>query len=127
MKPKPPANIEQYRIKRGPFASDETYGNNGIFLIPGPKGVKLKIVVSEGSGWDHVSVSRADKTPDWDEMCFVKNLFFGPDETVIQYHPCKREYVNYHAFCLHMWRPQDVELPVPPSFMVGPKKQGGNI
>jgi len=118
MKNKPPKGIEPYRIRKGPLSSDDLHGNNGAFLIPGPEGATLKVVVSDGGNWDHVSVSRADKTPSWDEMCFMKDLFFREDETVIQFHPAKENYVNFHAFCLHMWRPQFREIPTPPPIMV---------
>ena len=76
---------------------------------------------SDGAGWDHVSVSLTDpkKTPNWREMCYIKDLFFDEEETVIQYHPPKSEYVNVHQGCLHMWRPHDREIPLPDKDMVG--------
>ena len=80
----------------------------------------LMVIVSWGMGWDHVSVSRKNRCPDWDEMCRVKNIFWGPEECVVQYHPAKSEYKNFHRFCLHLWKPQGVELPTPQSIMVAP-------
>lgn len=79
------------------------------------------VVWSTGGGWDHVSVSWPHRCPTWDEMCLVKKVFFGPEETVIQYHPPESEYVNLHPYCLHMWRPRFAQIPTPPSWMVGPK------
>jgi len=79
------------------------------------------VIASWGAGWDHVSVSWPDRTPSWDEMCWIKNMFFLPTETVIQYHPSEEDYVDYHPHCLHLWRPQAVEFPVPPTILVGPK------
>ena len=81
------------------------------------------VIWSTGGGWDHVSVSPFKKsyTPSWDEMCTVKNMFFLPEETVVQYHPAESEYVNNMPNCLHLWRPQVENLPVPPSIMVGVK------
>ena len=55
----------------------------------------------------------------WEEMCFIKSLFWSEDDCVIQYHPPKSDYVNNHQYCLHMWRPIEQSLPTPPSFMVG--------
>ncbi len=78
------------------------------------KGVRLRVVASCGGDWDHVSVSNPQRCPTWEEMCFVKRVFFRDDETVIQYHPPEAEYVNRHNFCLHLWRPQYAELPMPP-------------
>ena len=75
---------------------------------------ELKIIASDGKGWDHVSVSTQDRCPTWNEMCWVKDLFFSSSEVVVQYHPAKKEYINSHVFCLHLWKPHGVELPTPP-------------
>ena len=78
----------------------------------------MVFICSNGDGWDHVSVSYRDKTPSWDDMCYVKDIFFGPEECVVQYHPAKSNYVNRHPHCLHIWKKQDFELPTPPLYMV---------
>lgn len=31
-----------------------------------------------------------------------------------QLHPAKSEYVNIHPYCLHLWRPLEREIPMPP-------------
>ena len=82
------------------------------------------VVWSFGGGWDHVSIAPYSLryTPSWDDMCKVKDMFFNDNETVVQYHPAKNEYVNNIPNCLHLWRPQNVEMPVPPSVMVGMRK-----
>ena len=54
-------------------------------------------------------------------MCFVKNLFWGEDETVVQFHPPKSEYVNNHPYCLHLWRNTRTGYKLPPSILVGIK------
>lgn len=74
------------------------------------------VIASNGGGWDHVSVSCRNKriTPSWDVMCKIKDVCFGKDEVVLQYHPKESEYVNIKTNCLHMWKPQDVEIPTPP-------------
>ena len=78
------------------------------------------VIWSVGGGWDHVSVNpRESKTPTWEIMCEIKNIFFHEDETVVEYHPAKRDYVNNLEHCLHLWRPQEEKLPVPPPIMVG--------
>jgi len=53
-------------------------------------------------------------------MAWVKSMFFEDEETVIQFHPPKSEYVNYHPFCLHLWRIVGEAFPLPPSICVGP-------
>ncbi|WP_100065129.1 DUF7694 domain-containing protein [Miniphocaeibacter massiliensis] len=83
-----------------------------------PKGGTCFIVFSFGGGWEHCSVSKKSKTPTWDEMNYIKDIFFKEDETVVQYHPKKSNYVNLHEHCLHMWRPLEDELPEPPTIFV---------
>lgn len=78
----------------------------------------ITIVFSFGLGWDHVSASLSNRCPTWEEMCIVKDVFFNEDECVVQYHPSKADYVNRHPYCLHLWKPQDQEIPMPPKFMV---------
>ena len=115
------AKLENGRITQGPYGSDASFGPYGAFLILGPTAATLKIVSSAGdeTGWEHVSVSCKNRTPNWVEMCFIKDLFWAEDECVIQYHPPKSEYVNNHEYCLHMWRPTREAIPMPPSIMVG--------
>ena len=81
------------------------------------------VIWSTGGGWDHVSVCPYNRrTPTWDEMCAVKDMFFEGDEVVVQYHPVKNEYVNNLPNCLHLWRPRNITMPTPPSIMVGIRK-----
>lgn len=98
-------------------------GGMGFLYLDRNRPNKRAVVVwSNGGGWDHVSVSWSNRTPTWGEMCVVKDIFFYPEETCIEYHPAQSEYVNQHPNCLHIWRPQNTELPKPPTWMVGLKK-----
>lgn len=111
---------EPCRITAGVMASTPAYGNNGYFKISlGDR--EWNVVASDGEGWEHVSVSRPDQAPTWAVMCAIKALFWSEDDCVIQYHPAASEYVNFHPNCLHLWRPIGIVLPIPPSYMVGPK------
>lgn len=81
--------------------------------------------------WEHVSVSarildtlagmpkEKQRLPTWAEMCHVKDLFWKPEEAVVQFHPARADYVNEHQHCLHLWRPEFVELPAPDPILVG--------
>ena len=82
------------------------------------------VICSWGGGWEHISVSPSKKriTPEWDEMCRIKEIFFKDEESVIQIHPPKDMYVNNMPNCLHLWRYTDGEMILPPSFMVGMRK-----
>lgn len=82
------------------------------------------IVCSCGGGWEHVSVSPYKKniTPSWDDMCQIKDIIWNDDEWVCQFHPPKDQYVSNVQNCLHLWRPIDKEMVVPPSCLVGIRK-----
>lgn len=79
------------------------------------------VVWSFGGGWEHVSVSFASRCPTWEEMCQAKDMFWLPEECVVQYHSPASEYVNQHPYCLHLWRPIKQDMPMPPRWMVGLK------
>lgn len=83
------------------------------------------VVWSFGGGWEHVSVSPSDHsyTPSWEDMCWLKDLFFKPEEWAVQFHPAESEYVNFVKNCLHLWRPTQEKMPTPPNWMVGPVRK----
>lgn len=108
-----------YRTERGdPF---------GAFRIPPIRHGKLvtrtmNVIATDGkdTDWEHVSVSldnQRGKCPSWDEMCLVKNLFWEPDATVVQFHPDQTNYVNHHPGCLHLWRHKDGHHLPPTAFV----------
>lgn len=112
------AKIERCRMTSGPLQSKAADGFNGAFALRRGTTHYL-LIVSDGGGWDHVSVQivergKTRRLPTWDEMTWIKELFFDPEETVIQYHPPRGRYVNVNPWVLHLWRPQRAEIPVPP-------------
>lgn len=80
----------------------------------------LRCIASNGGGWDHLSVSRPDRVPRWDEMESMRKIVFTRDEYAYQLGVPEREHINCHPHCLHWWRPQSREIPIPPKWMVGP-------
>lgn len=132
--------LEQHRVTKSThgiddrYISDSGYGFNGMFRIP-KDGKIIRCVASDGSDvpddkwkWQHVSVSIEGDPhpPKWNLMCWVKDLFWDDEDWVVQFHPAKSQYVNYHQACLHLWRPLAQILPVPDSLMVGPKRPISN-
>ena len=81
----------------------------------------LNFIMSWGAGWEHCSISMPTRCPSWEQMCSMKELFWEDNETCIEYHPAKEDYINNMPYCLHIWRPINKELPKPPSLMVGLK------
>lgn len=114
--------LDEIRLsKRLMVGRAEIDGGCGEICIGGWTG---SIIWSFGSGWEHVSVCPYKKRfmPTWDDMCAIKDIFFYEDECVVEYHPPKSEYVNNMPNCLHLWRPTGMEMPMPPSIMVGIRK-----
>jgi len=112
---------EKFRVVDGPLATEPSSGDYGLFMLKLKGGQTVRAVVGSGFGWEHVSVSRRDRCPLWDEMCQVKDLFWDAGDAVIQFHPPRSQYVNYHPHCLHLWRPIGRAIELPPSDMVGPQ------
>ena len=54
----------------------------------------LHFIFSWGCGFEHLSVSTPIKTPTWEQMCFMKDIFWGENEVCMQLHPKKEDYVN---------------------------------
>lgn len=109
------------------FGTPPSAGFNGLFCMI-INGVQVKCIASDGGGWKHVSVSIQSRTgmvvlPSWQIMCKVKDLFWEPEDWVVQFHPAKSEYVDVHPGVLHLWQPINVELPKPNRLMVGPKDE----
>jgi len=90
------------------WKKDDLFANMGVKggFIELPTGVRASIVAGRNEdGWEHVSIELfARRLPTWDEMCFIKDIFWDDEETVIQMHPKKSHYVNM-AEALHLWRP----------------------
>ena len=103
----------------------ELYGNAGdagagVFNVPVlSTGTMLHVIASVGDGWDHVSVSRTDRCPTWEEMVYVKRAFFKRNEWAMELHPPEADNISRHPYCLHLWRPHGTDIPIPFSWMVG--------
>lgn len=123
MRPDIDQRLSLGRIRSGPYGGDDGDGLNGAFRAMGPCNMILLIIASEAApetdGWEHVSVSVRNRCPNWQEMCFVKGLFWGAEEAVIQLHPPKSEWINNHRFCLHLFRDAVNGHRLPPSILVG--------
>lgn len=124
------SHLNQYRFVQQEirFSGFTGHPNFGIFIIPSIQDRKpIKVIFSRGAyGWDHVSMSKQKHTPSWNEMCWLKGLFFDDEETVMQLHPPKSEWISNHDNCLHLWRPIDQTIPMPPSMLVGLKDVGSD-
>lgn len=98
------------RIKIDKVLTDGCSGDISI------NGIKCSLIFSWGGGWEHCSIMPYDKKiiPSWNDMCKLKNMFWNEDEAVMQIHPKKEDYVNKAKNCLHLWKPTEQEIPLPP-------------
>lgn len=125
-----PGHLEKYRIKKGLMASTEEDGMKGAYFIrfhcSSPGMWFYQVICGIGLGWEHVSVCIRQelkgntfyKTPSWDQMCYIKDLFWEENETVLQFHPKKSDYVNHHPNILHLWKRIGTDHDLPPTFTV---------
>lgn len=117
---------EKYRVLEGALCSEAQHGNNGLFRIglsrPDEEEIQgFNIIASDGAGWEHLSISHQSRSrcPTWEEMAHIKDMFWEPEDCVVQFHPPESDYVNNHPFCLHLWRKIGAEFPRPPKILVG--------
>src|ERR1044071_6723190 len=78
---------------------DKSTGGFFAFALPNEK-EQLRVIVSIGEGWEHVSVSTNTRCPTWEEMEQMKRIFWYDWEPAFQLHPPVGDYVNCHPYCL---------------------------
>lgn len=125
------AFLNQFRVSPEQsvyYGTTPADGFNGMFIC-WVKGRRVRIIASDGLGWQHVSVSLygSQQSPSWAVMCEIKDLFWEPEDTVMQLHPPRSIWVNMHPGCLHLWRPtsEGVSIPLPQPLMVGTHFESG--
>ena len=109
-----PVWAEKHRVSLPGYPRGDR--QNGAFLFV-DKG--LKVIISAGAGWEHVSVSRKSRVPTYDDMAWIAQTFWRRDQTVMQLHVPAADHINVAEHCLHLWRPIDQDIPRPPGWMVG--------
>jgi hypothetical protein len=91
--------------------------------IPGADGAKyvapdgMSVIVSgafelDGKRWLHVSCSRRERLPSWEDLRAVKDRFIGLEALALQVLPPQSRYINLNPHVLHLWHCVDAE-PVP--------------
>lgn len=127
------SHLEQFRhTKEGTNFATKEGDHYGAFFVPHGR-IGFVIIVSDGmeegpgEGWEHVSArvkghdTKDERCPTWEEMCWIKQLFWEEEECVFQLHPPRSEYVNNHPFVLHLWRNTKIDPPRPPAILIGIK------
>lgn len=110
------------------LGTEDSAGNNGYFIVQHPKitNQRLLCLASDTGGWEHVSVRiqpqgmETFRVPDWQEMCYVKSLFWDEDDCVAQLHVPNLQSVSImNRYVLHLWRKTDTDYAVPPEIYNG--------
>jgi hypothetical protein len=103
--------------------ADPKYSGGQVILPCDTPGTKLQVIHAADAGWDHVSACVLGRrggvrVPNYNEMQKIKLLYFKPDEIAVEYHVPTAKHINHNPHVLHLWRPHDVEIPLPPIWMV---------
>lgn len=90
-----------------PFRLDQL-GEDGGAYHAGPRGDGLAVIVSgavqsDGKRWIHLSCSRRQRLPSWQDLRQAKDAFIGAEAYAVQVLPPADRYVNIHPFCLHLF------------------------
>jgi len=86
-------------------------------------------VENDGRKWIHVSLSRPNRLPSWEDIQAVKDLFIGTERYAYQVLPPKLEHYSLpqgrprSGYVLHLWAPVSGEPPLP-NFL---KARGGTL
>lgn len=65
-------------------------------------GVRIIMSRDPGIGW-HLSISRADRDPSWDEIATVRYRLLPEVLNMAMYLPTLAEYVNLHPYTFHLY------------------------
>lgn len=94
--------------------SDElpVFDCHGIGELRGVRVLFSAGVEDDGRVWLHVSLSRPNRCPSWEDCVAVKRIFIGDDRTAYQVIPPQRDYYNCGLpgrgqYVLHLWAPMD--------------------
>lgn len=59
--------------------------------------------------WIHLSLSRPNKYPTYDEIKRIKEIFIGNEKAIIIF-PKDSNFVNLHPYCFHLWSCLDCDI-----------------
>ncbi len=89
-------------------AGEMFFGRGGLRVIR-----TVNDCSDDGRVWLHVSFSRENQLPSYEDTKLVREVFVGRHESY-QVSPPPERHVNIHPYCLHLWA--CLEGPVLPDF-----------
>ena len=77
-------NIEEIKKTPNLFIEAETKNDGmGGKYYDKYTGKRLNFIFSYQMGWEHLSVSMPSRTPTWDQMCIMKDIFWNKNEACV--------------------------------------------
>ena len=78
----------------------------------------LRVIVTDstevdGRLWRHISFSRGDRMPSYDDMLEAKRAFAGAHRSAVMILPKDKDHVNCHPYCLHLFALLEGSWPLP--------------
>lgn len=106
-------SLEKFRIPVPSFMDIPTYeeqDDNGFYSTGAFKIGELVVLISHNEdegGW-HMSMSKKDKMPTYEEMKDMRYKMLPNRIYACEIFPPREEFVNRHPFCRHLWEmPKD--------------------
>lgn len=90
------------------------FADNGVYVkVWRHNGLVVMASVAEynNTEWLHISFSRKNRMPDYNDIQIVKRNFIGDDKKAIMVFPEWKNHVNICEHCLHLFYSADNPLP----------------
>jgi len=98
--------MKLYSVQVPEFFRASLPGSKDIQLFKGAAGIQVicSIDPTKFGFLKHVSVSKPDQYPTWDELIDIRNQLFPADVDCMMVMPKAADYVNVHENCFHIWQ-----------------------
>ncbi len=97
--------LKQVAVPSGVYHFFKEQGSTRVQRFVSKDGLSILYSVDKTQHGDllHLSVSKPDRYPSWDEIVEVKEALMGDIDTMMVI-PKKEDYVNLHQYCFHVWQ-----------------------
>jgi hypothetical protein len=101
------SRVEWHRIAPPDIIKDMHPGTRGYLRYVGDGHLSVLVGREVAPGYPgpmwHLSISHADRYPEWDEIVEARYRFIPDQVRVAQLLPPRAEWVNLHPTCMHLW------------------------
>ena len=103
-----PYSLHQWKFKGG--LEDLSAVKNTTKLLLKDRSNSAKAFKGVANGRRFIAIYGGSQWPSWEDVCFFKNHYFGPDCPAVQYNISKKFDLN-NRFLLTVWDASSMELP----------------